>query len=363
MEARVGILLEKRTLELTRRGLPTHERIGLYRLIALRGGPDVILFALDDLDPGARRVKGYVPTASGWRRVVAPMPEVIHKRVLFSSGIEWALRRMQRRGTRFINPPLMNDKARMHALLLRHPRVKDHLPLTDWYRPAELARWMDNGATAVLKPRIGSVGKGIVRLKPMDDKVVLTTEYASRPISRKQLRDRLAGRVQPGRYLIQQYIKLARYNGRPFDLRVPVQRNHYGEWVIAGIVAKVAVRHPFLTNLAQGGLAMPARQALSEAFSPMLADKIATDVERLAMDVAQGVVGRFPDAADLGLDIGVDERGKPWLIEVNTRDQRITFLQAGMQEAFHAVYEHPVAYCAYAMSQHGPVRAETKGAS
>lgn len=363
MAAQVGILLEKRTLELSRRGLPTHERVGLYRQITLRGGPDVILFALDDLDLGARRVRGFVPTDGGWRRVVAPMPAVIHKRVLFSFGIESALKRLQRRGTRFINPPLMNDKARMHANLLRHPRVKDHLPLTDWYRPDELARWMDNGATAVLKPRIGSVGKGIIRLKPLGDKIVFTTEHASRVVSRKQLRERLAGRVRPGKYLLQQYIKLARYNGRPFDLRVPVQRNHHGTWVIAGIVAKVAVRHPFLTNLAQGGLAMPAGKALAEAFSPLQADEIVADVERLAMDVAHGVARRFPDAADLGLDIGVDERGKPWLIEVNTRDQRITFLQAGMQEAFHAVYEHPVAYCAYAMSQHGPVRAETKGAS
>ena len=49
----------------------------------------------------------------------------------------------------------------------------------------------------------------------------------------------------------------------------------------------------------------------------------------------------------MGLDIGVDHDGAPWLIEVNTRDQRYTFFNAGMHETFRQLYQNPLAFCAF----------------
>lgn len=347
MTPQVGILVERRTLLLARRGTQTYERLNFYRDMALAGGPEVIVFSLDGLKPDAGKVRGYVPTAKGWRRATVAMPAVIHKRVLFSVPVERALkRRWHRRSVVFVNPPFMSDKARMHSLLLRSPEVADHLPLTEWYDPDELERRLDNGATVILKPRVGSVGKGVARVKPAGRLVLFTTEHGTRVFTHKQLRRYLSTIARPKTLLLQQYIPLARMHGRPFDLRVPVQRDENGRWVVAGIVAKVAARHPFLTNLAQGGRAVPATVALDVAFAPEFTETILADVRRLAVHVAEAVAKRFPEAADLGLDVGVDEQGKPWLIEVNTRDQRITFLEAGMNDALRAVYEHPVRYCA-----------------
>ena len=103
----------------------------------------------------------------------------------------------------------------------------------------------------------------------------------------------------------------------------------------------------------------PAEKALAAAFSPARAAEILDGVQQLAVAVGEAVAARFPDAADLGLDVGVDRRGKPWLIEVNARDQRITFLEAGMNDVLRAVYEHPVNYCAYAVSQRRPPARQT----
>ncbi|WP_376768681.1 YheC/YheD family protein [Paenibacillus foliorum] len=47
---------------------------------------------------------------------------------------------------------------------------------------------------------------------------------------------------------------LATYEGRPFDLRISVQRDASGEWQLTGIVAKIASKKTLLTNIAQGAL-------------------------------------------------------------------------------------------------------------
>lgn len=348
---RIGVLLERRTLLLARRGVPTYEQLHLYRDVALAGGLEVVLFSLDGLDADKGRVRGYAPTPSGWRRVVVPLPAVVHKRVLFPSRIERTLRRRHGRGVVFVNPPLMSDKAGMYRTLMRSPHVVDHLPLTDRYDRDELARRLDNGATVIIKPRVGSVGKGVARLEPAGRSVLVTDEHGTRAYSVKALLQRLNVRVRPRAYLLQQYIPMARLRGRPFDLRVPVQRDGEGNWVVAGVVAKVAVRNPFLTNLAQGGRALPAADVLADVFAPRRAAAILDDVRRLAIRAAQAVAHDFPEAADLGLDVGVDERGKAWLIEVNARDQRVTFLRAGMQDVLRAVYEHPLRFCAVAAAR------------
>lgn len=348
LTARVGILLDRRTLQLARRGVPTYEQLELYRDIALSGGPDLVLFSLDDMNVRTGRVRGYVPTPDGWKRAAVPLPRVVHKRISLTPAVERALQRLHGHGVVFINPPCISDKARMYRALMRSPTVADHVPLTEWYDAELLARWLDNGATIILKPRIGSVGKGVTRIKPAGRAVLVTDASGTQVFSVASLVRRLQRMARPRWHLLQQYIPLARWRSRPFDLRVPAQRDADGRWTVAGVVAKVAERHPFLTNLAQGGRALPADDVLAQAFSPARAEEILSDVRQLAVAAAEAVAARFPEAADLGLDVGVDQDGKPWVIEVNARDQRITFLRAGMRDALRAVYEQPLRYCAAA---------------
>src|SRR5690606_33768996 len=127
---RAGVVVARRTLELARRGRPTHERLQLYRDITLRGGPELVLFSLGDADFRERRVHGFVPAGRGWRRKEVVLPAVIHKRVLFPLPVERALKRLaKKRHVLFGSPPLISDKACMERTLLLWPAGADHLPL------------------------------------------------------------------------------------------------------------------------------------------------------------------------------------------------------------------------------------------
>lgn len=348
MSETIGILVDQRTLWRALHGHPTHERISLYGEIAEAAGISIVVFSVDKISVKRHRVRGYVPSSEGWRRITAPIPRVIHKRILFRSVAPLkTLYRLRRRGVVFVNPFCMQNKRTMNAILSRDERVRSHVPATQNYSWAAFKRGLHSGQSLILKPVIGSVGRGIFKATPLPERRVSVTGQFTAELSLASARGYLRARIRPDHYLVQECINLARYEGKPFDLRIPVQRDGKGEWVVAGMVAKVALRHSFLTNVGQGGRAMPGVEVLNSAFGPSLALSLQADVERLAIDVAQAVAGTYTYAADLGLDIGVDVDGKPWLIEVNTRDQRITFHQAGLHEVFRQVYANPILYCAY----------------
>jgi len=345
----IGVLVDKNTLAKSMRGRSTTERIGLYRSVARELGIDIIVFSIENVSTSQNRLTGYVPTPSGWKRAYAAIPTVIHKRVLYRSNAPLQkLKRLHRRGTIFINPPLMQNKAKMSRTLANDLAVRPHLPQTFPYRWDLLAALLDRGVGIVLKPRVGSVGQGIMRLIPRDGERVELTKSSTRLLSRAALRRRIRASIGSRRYLMQQYVNLARYHGRPFDLRVPVQRDESGRWRLSGMVAKVANKHAFLTNAGQGGLLLPGETALRHAF-PTSTPDIVQRVGEVAVNVAKAVAREHPYAADLGLDMGVDVDGKPWLIEVNSRDQRYTFHEAGMEDAFRSLYRNPLAFCAHLM--------------
>ena len=342
----VGILVDQRVLRRALRGRATLERVSLYRSIAQKDlNIDIVVFAVEHVDVRRHTVRGYVPTATGWRRVRMTVPSVVHKRVLYRESFPLrTLRRLEQRGVIFVNPIKIQDKKRMAALLARSP-ARNHLPPTASYSWRRLQAMLDDGESAVLKPRVGSLGQGVIRVSPVDARRVEIVIRSRRIVSRSGLRRLLRARRGARRYILQRYVPLATYQGRPFDLRVPVQRDGNGSWVIPGIVAKVARKHPFLTNMAQGASAIPGEQALAAAFGKD-ASHVIHRVKELALHVARAVSDAHRYAGDLGLDVGVDRSGKPWLFEVNTRDQRYTFERAGLLDAFRALYRNPLAYCA-----------------
>lgn len=343
----VGILMDGYALKKALEGYQVHERINLYREIALAEEINIVVFSVSSIDLRHNRVHGYIPTAEGWEPASVPIPRVIHKRVLYrTSPPLQVLSRLRRRGVVFVNPYLMQNKYDMYRLLSRDAEVAPHLPATWVYSWRRLVRQLTAGHTMIIKPMIGSVGRGVIRIAPHDEHSVQVVRKHTRVISYNHLHGYLRQYVLPGKSLLQRYLSLAKVNDNPFDLRVPVQRDETGEWTVPGMVAKVSGVHPFLTNLAQGGTAIPGDMAINTAFSPAVAENVRVEIEQLAKNTARAIARVYRHAADLGLDIGVDTDGKPWLIEVNTRDQRITFSQAGLHDAHKTLYRNPLLYCA-----------------
>ncbi|MDT3429156.1 glutathione synthase/RimK-type ligase-like ATP-grasp enzyme [Paenibacillus forsythiae] len=346
----VGILLNAAAHRGVPQGRTGWESLACYEEAADAYGLTPCYLKLADIDPVSGCSAVYIKSQQGYKRVVIPIPEVIHNRAIYPSG-NTGTQRLAARGVKVFNLHSRYGKDEIHRLLSLDSGLVGHLPGTDT-GSGGLIRMMEQYPDLILKPRRGSIGKGIMRLR-RKDKESWTLEYlhhgqrASVHIHPARLPGPLLRRVDGSSYLIQERIPLAEAGGRPFDLRVTVQRGWGGEWVVTGLFAKLAPPGGFVSNIARGGEAATASFALEQAFPARAAAHYRMSAAGLALAVARCLERGLPGLADIGLDIGVTRDGQLFFIECNGRDQRYGFIKAGLPEIWKDSYRRPMGYARY----------------
>lgn len=359
-ERHVGVLLSTPVLRRIVRQQPTFESAILYVKAAKRLNLKTVLFSLRGYNPYRRTVRGYVWQNGTWTIWTGSLPLVVHNRILTKTLRSVRRLRLLRSqlGHSLFNPFVSRDKWYIWQRLAGNKQIRDHLPQT-WPLSLRLCRHLPNlierYGSIVIKPRVGGLGLGILFIEPVFGQSELyrlvPTNGRTRVVGIGPL-IHLMRRLRVRRpYMVQDAIPLVKYRSRRCDMRVPVQRDGRGRWRVMTATIKRATRHRYLTNIARGGKAYAADSVLKEIFGEERGLDIRADIQRLALAVAHRLSERCPQLADLGLDIGIDAAGKPWLIEVNFRDQRLPSERAHQYDAHAQLYHNPMAYAHYLLSQ------------
>jgi len=239
---------------------------------------------------------------------------------------------------------VVRDKRKVHQMLWKNPAIRAFLPHTVPFSSANLRQFLDTYRIVYVKPAIGSVGIGVGRIEKQGNDYHFISSKMRRTLSRQRLFSFVKAWVGNKRFLIQQGIRLARYEGRTYDIRVSVQKNGERQWTLSGMVAKVANQKNKLSNLSRGGKAYPMHVVMQDSFSPEQQEQIRGQIKTAAIEIAKAYGRHFSSLADLGMDMGIDQNGHPYLIEVNVRDQRYSFFKAGEKAMFKQTYRHPLEY-------------------
>ncbi|AIQ14220.1 YheC/YheD family endospore coat-associated protein [Paenibacillus durus] len=346
----VGILLNASAHRGVPQGRTGWESLACYEEAADAYGLTPCYLKLSDIDSATGYSTAYIKGHQGYKRVVIPIPQVIHNRAIYPPG-NTGTERLAARGVKVFNRRSRYGKDEIHRLLSLNSGLLRHLPGTEAGSEG-LRRMMEQYPDLILKPRRGSIGKGIMRMRREDKKgwlldylhngrmVTVNIDPSSLPYA-------LLRRIDAGSYLIQERIPLAEAGGRPFDLRVTVQRRWGGEWAVTGLFAKLAPPGGFVSNIAQGGEAAQAAFALEQAFPARAAAHYRMSAASLGLAVAHCLEHSLPGLADIGLDIGLTRDGKLFFIECNGRDQRYGFYKAGLPEVWKDTYRRPMGYARY----------------
>ncbi len=207
--------------------------------------------------------------------------------------------------------------------LVKHRKLKKYIPCTMLFNSKTLNLMLSAFSTLYFKPTDGTGGADIIRIKRKDSGYQIQLKSVkSYYSSRKGLYMKLR-RFSKGRsFLLQQGILLAKTKGRPFDVRVMVQKTTKGKWVSSAIFTKIGRTGKVATNYHQGGRLGYFFQTMAGAgYKSASIRRKKTKLEWLGNTVGTQFDCYKNGFKELGLDVALDVKGKPWILEVNTRPQ------------------------------------------
>lgn len=178
-------------------------------------------------------------------------------------------------------------------------------------------------STIYFKPTGGTGGADIIRIKrKVSGYQIQLKSVKSYYSSRKSLYIKLRRFSKRRSFLLQQGILLATTKGRPFDVRVMVQKTTKGKWVSSAIFTKIGRTGKVATNYHQGGNLGYFFQTMAGAgYKSASIRRKKAKLDRLGCAVGNHFDGFKNGFRELGLDVALDDKGKPWILEVNTRPQ------------------------------------------
>ncbi|MFS0837092.1 YheC/YheD family protein [Paenibacillus sp. 1P03SA] len=299
-------------------------------------GVRVFFFSVDGIKPGSSQINGWHYASGGWKKGTFPMPSVIYNRL--TSRILENRPKVQQffrdakasYGAKVFNEKYLN-KTEVFQALKDDGACKTFLPESYLFKNyAMLQSMCKKHATVFLKPVLGSLGKGILRITSLGGGSysceIPTLNGTSRKVypSLLKLFNAQAGKLKTSRYQIQQGLQLVQAGGRPVDFRALVQKDQRGEWAITSVVARIAGANHFVSNLARGGSLSTVMEALARTSLPSAEHKkISAQIRKAALAVAEGIQTHIPALfGELGVDLAVDTGGRVWLLEVNSKPSK-----------------------------------------
>ncbi|MNI00528.1 Endospore coat-associated protein YheD [compost metagenome] len=322
-------------------------------------GAYVYFFTPEALESHSTSIQGWVYD-EGWRKLSLPIADVINNRLTTRKvenkpSVQHFLADVKSRyGTHFFNEKFL-DKTEVFEALAQDATLQRYLPESHALKGFAILKKMCGTYNSVfLKPVRGSLGKGILRISKDESggyRLLSTTPMGTRKQtypSLAKLFQSVAPKMKTTRYQIQQGLSLMELGRRPVDFRALVQKNGTGKWGVTSIVARTAGSNHFVSNLARGGTLSTVREAIAKSSLPSgVKENSQVLLPRAALAIARGVETYIPaHFGELGIDLALDQSGRIWLLEVNSKPSKNDNTPLNDQKIRPSV-KQMILYCRY----------------
>ena len=280
----------------------------------------------------------FSPTLNRWQSFLFPMPDVVYDVGIFLSDelkpigkkIRSELRKLP--NIKFINNKNGLGKWELYEKLSKYKNMKQYLPETIIYtRKDDISLMLSKYNFVFLKSFHGSKGEEVMSIEQLDN-VIKLNYYDSYD---EKLRELILNNIdelelivheffRKEDFVIQQGIRLLKYENCKFDLRILLQKNENGVWECSYILCRIAEKDVNITNISAGGIAL----AYEKAY-PVLCNS--NDINRIpdnkkltevAFKIAGYIEREFGLFGELGIDIAIDTIGNIWILETNAKSDK-----------------------------------------
>lgn len=217
----------------------------------------------------------------------------------------------------------IRGKLRVCNYLLSDTGLRRYVPRTLAFNRPNLEIMANSYASVYVKPDVGSLGIGVCKIRRIGSGYELKAiagkrQWAAYLKSAAGLHDRIV-KLKRGKMIIQQGIDLDRVGGRPYDMRVMVQRKPGGSWVCTGIAVKVGAANKIVTNYYQGGEVKMLRDLHKKLrLNAEEQRRRERQLTNTALRIAKLLSSKQSGMHEMGIDFAYDKSGGLWVLEVNS---------------------------------------------
>ncbi|MFP5113719.1 YheC/YheD family protein [Bacillaceae bacterium C204] len=209
-----------------------------------------------------------------------------------------------------------------YHIMKENDTLARYLPETHILTETDFWRMLNQFGAVVIKPSEGSQGYGVVQVTKLREerfeihsgnkKIICKRNGLTEFLDKEKYRRKI--------YIVQEKIPLATVGDRPFDIRVMVQRQEEkNEWSVTGKLVKVVARGYFITNVSPEIIELNAALEKSSLLEDVDFRVISDDLDIIAILTASQLNEYYPNSQIFGLDIGITDKGKLYIIEANLK--------------------------------------------
>lgn len=304
-------------------------------------------------DRATNEVKGEVFDHSfqKWEQCTFPLPDFIYDRCYYAHKRdvdEFAVVKRLKKKTQFLSMGLPN-KWSVYEVMKRHHSLVQFLPKTEKVTSSEdVINKLKRDEKLVLKPIRGAHGKGIFFLSQTKlNKIIVQTHIHGQKktgmFSKERFNRWLHTFNVKNNYIAQPLLQLTNDEGKPFDVRILIQKNAYGNWQETGRGIRLGKKGNLVSNIHNGGKTKAFHEWTTHV--PMNEKhEVLKQLDMITSTIPPLLDKQFGPLFEIGIDVGVDQTGKCWLLEANSKPGYRTILQTLRNSD---IYENPLRYCLY----------------
>lgn len=318
---------------------------------------DTYLFTPKDIDISQKKIKGkkFCPLGNSWIDGIYPIPMFIYDRCFYDEEITFKENHpyvtwLKDQSNIYFLGHGLPSKWFVYNTLEKYDSIRPYLPKTiQITSPQDIFSSIKSDKAVLIKPSNGSQGKGIFVI--VVDKAHYTLlakkelDVIQRKLNRGQIEHLVYKLTSKRNYLLQPFLSLKTKDGRPFDIRILVQKDEKGKWKEVGRGIRTGSQGNYTSNLSSGGEVFLYKHwldGLPVTEQIELEEKLALLTKQIPTILEQNGKQLF----EVGLDFGYDQDGKLWLLEVNSKPGRNVIITS-LPEKEEEMVKAPILYCLY----------------
>lgn len=295
-----------------------------FAAVAQAEGAKFFYFSPGEVNFLNRTIKGQVYEKGEWQTKIMPFPNVI-----YNAGSPEKLSKSKETIEKLkkeipFTTYSIGNKWSVNRRLKEAKDFASYLIPTEVVKSAEhFFKFLSAFEKVVFKPIDGRKGKGIFFIVQEGGRFAVKGEGTNKIYEKSQLNGFIKQKLSKETFIVQPYIQSVTKTGQVFDFRLHVQKNGDGEWVITTIYPRIAPQGSIIANINSGGYTNYLDPFLEHEFKEE-AFNIRKKLEFFSLSLAKHLdelqMEKFGEVIDeIGVDVGMDDRLKLWIYEVNWR--------------------------------------------